>query len=144
MMSNYSIAVEPVYRSPELTRQFGAKRALGRRESGRARARRIRPRRPNGSGKTSSQAILGLLRAQAGSARLRARPRARPAGVLLASVASLKTTLAGWMRVDELIRYTRAFTPAGRTTTRGTAAGLRARLGEIKTLSRANGREPDC
>jgi ABC-2 type transport system ATP-binding protein len=68
----------------------------------------------NGSGKTTLiKHVLGLLRAQAGSVRVFGRdPVADPPGVLgRVGYLSEENDLPGWMRVDELIRYTRAFYP---------------------------------
>ena len=66
----------------------------------------------NGAGKTTLiKHILGLLRAQAGSVRVFGRdPVAEPAQVL-AQIGYLSENrdLPGWMRMDELLRYTRAF-----------------------------------
>jgi ABC-2 type transport system ATP-binding protein len=69
---------------------------------------------PNGSGKTTLiRHVLGLLRAQAGSVRVFGRdPVADPVGVLgRIGYLSEENDLPGWMRVDELLRYTRAFYP---------------------------------
>ncbi|HKR65281.1 MAG TPA: ABC transporter ATP-binding protein, partial [Thermoanaerobaculia bacterium] len=58
--------------------------------------------------------ILGLLRAEEGSVRVFGRdPVADPVGVLSRiGYLSEENDLPGWMRVDELMRYTRAFYPA--------------------------------
>lgn len=69
----------------------------------------------NGAGKTTIiKHILGLLRAQAGSVRVFGLdPVADPVGVLSRiGYLSEENDLPGWMRVDELIRYSRAFYPA--------------------------------
>jgi ABC-type multidrug transport system ATPase subunit len=70
---------------------------------------------PNGSGKTTLiKHVLGLLRAQAGTVRVFGRdPVADPVGVL-SRVGCLTedNDLPGWMRVDELVRYMRAFYPS--------------------------------
>src|SRR6516164_3720212 len=66
----------------------------------------------NGAGKTTLiRHVLGLLRAQAGSVRVFGRdPAADPPGVLgRIGYLSEENDLPAWMRVDELIRYTRAF-----------------------------------
>jgi ABC-2 type transport system ATP-binding protein len=68
----------------------------------------------NGAGKTTLiRHVLGLLRAQAGSVRVFGRdPVADPAGVLArVGYLSEENDLPGWMRVGELLRYTRAFYP---------------------------------
>ncbi|HMF11333.1 MAG TPA: ABC transporter ATP-binding protein, partial [Gemmataceae bacterium] len=68
----------------------------------------------NGAGKTTLiKHVLGLLRAETGSVRVFGRdPVADPVGVLSRiGYLSEENDLPGWMRVDELIRYTRAFYP---------------------------------
>ena len=68
----------------------------------------------NGAGKTTLiKHILGLLRAQSGSVRVFGLdPVADPVGVLSRiGYLSEENDLPGWMRVDELIRYSRAFRP---------------------------------
>src|SRR5690349_22085915 len=69
----------------------------------------------NGAGKTTLiKHILGLLRAQSGSVRVFGLdPVADPVGVLSRiGYLSEENDLPGWMRVDELLRYSRAFYPA--------------------------------
>jgi ABC-2 type transport system ATP-binding protein len=69
----------------------------------------------NGAGKTTLiRHILGLLRAQQGTVRVFGLdPVADPVGVLSRiGYLSEEHDLPGWMRVGELIRYTRAFHPA--------------------------------
>ncbi len=66
----------------------------------------------NGAGKTTLiKHILGLLRAESGSVRVFGLdPVADPVGVLSRiGYFSEENDLPGWMRVDELIRYQRAF-----------------------------------
>ena len=68
----------------------------------------------NGAGKTTLiKHVLGLLRAATGSVRVFDRdPVADPQGVLVhIGYLSEENDLPGWMRVDELLRYTRAFYP---------------------------------
>ena len=68
----------------------------------------------NGAGKTTLiKHILGLLRAESGSVRIFGRdPVADPVAVLSRiGYLSEENDLPGWMRVDELIRYQRAFYP---------------------------------
>src|SRR2546425_11636891 len=68
----------------------------------------------NGAGKTTLiKHILGLLRAEAGSVRVFGMdPVADPVSVLgRIGYLSEQPDLPGWMRVDELMRYTQAFYP---------------------------------
>src|SRR3954470_1772405 len=68
----------------------------------------------NGAGKTTLiKHILGLLRAEAGTVRVFGLdPVADPVGVLgRIGYLSEQPDLPGWMRVDELLRYTKAFYP---------------------------------
>src|ERR1043165_2359866 len=68
----------------------------------------------NGAGKTTLiKHILGLLRAEAGSVQVFGLdPVADPVSVLgRIGYLSEQPDLPGWMRVDELLRYTRAFYP---------------------------------
>jgi ABC-2 type transport system ATP-binding protein len=68
----------------------------------------------NGAGKTTLiKHILGLLRAESGSVRVFGHdPVAEPVAVLSRiGYLSEENDLPGWMRVDELIRYSRAFYP---------------------------------
>jgi ABC-2 type transport system ATP-binding protein len=69
----------------------------------------------NGAGKTTLiKHVLGLLRAQSGTVRVFGLdPVADPVGVLSRiGYLSEENDLPGWMRVDELIRYSRAFRPS--------------------------------
>jgi ABC-2 type transport system ATP-binding protein len=69
----------------------------------------------NGAGKTTLiKHILGLLRAQSGSVRVfGCDPVADPVAVLSRTgYLSEENDLPGWMRVDELMRYSRAFYPS--------------------------------
>ncbi len=68
----------------------------------------------NGAGKTTLiRHLLGLLRAERGSVRVFGLdPVADPVGVLgRIGYLSEENDLPGWMRVDELLRYSRAFYP---------------------------------
>jgi ABC-type multidrug transport system ATPase subunit len=95
----------------------------------------------NGAGKTTLiKHILGLLRAEAGTVRVFGTdPVADPVSVLgRTGYLSEQPDLPGWMRVDELLRYTRAFYPKWDV---GYAEALRERFGlnpaaRIKTLSK--------
>lgn len=69
----------------------------------------------NGAGKTTLiKHLLGLLRAESGTVRVFGLdPVAEPVAVLSRiGYLSEENDLPGWMRVDELIRYSRAFYPA--------------------------------
>ncbi len=105
----------PVISVAELTRRFGATTALD------AVTLSLPPGAvyglvgANGAGKTTLiKHILGLLRAQSGSVRVFGLdPVADPVGVLSRiGYLSEDNDLPGWMRVDELMRYSRAFYPA--------------------------------
>src|SRR5712675_1597989 len=69
----------------------------------------------NGAGKTTLiKHLLGLLRAEGGSVRVFGLdPVADPVAVLSrVGYLSEENDVPGWMRVDELVRYSRAFYPA--------------------------------
>src|SRR5437870_3873324 len=106
---------ESVVHVSELTRRFGAKTALDSVSVSLPRGAVYGLVGANGAGKTTLiKHILGLLRAQSGSVRLFGLdPVADPVGVLSRiGYLSEENDLPGWMRVDELIRYSRAFRPA--------------------------------
>ena len=138
----------------ELTRRFGATTALASVSLSLARGAVYGLVGVNGAGKTTLiKHILGLLRAERGSVRVFGLdPVADPVGVLSRiGYLSEDNDLPGWMRVAELIRYTRAFYPAwddayaeelGRTfalkpseTIRNLSRGQRARLGLLIALA---------
>src|SRR3954449_12610456 len=107
-------AVEPVIAVSDLTRRFGARVALS--------SVNLLIRRggvyglvgANGAGKTTLiRHILGLLRAEEGSVQVFGRdPVKDPVGVLSRiGYLSEENDLPGWMRVGELMRYSRAFYP---------------------------------
>jgi len=108
----------------------------------------------NGAGKTTLiKHVMGLLRAQSGSVRVFGLdPVADPVGVLSRiGYLSEERDLPGWMRVDELIRYSRAFYPAwddayaeelrqafaleGTAKTKELSKGQKARLGLLIALA---------
>jgi ABC-2 type transport system ATP-binding protein len=99
----------------ELTRRFGAKTALASVTLSLPRGAVYGLVGANGAGKTTLiRHILGLLRAESGSVRVFGLdPVADPVGVLSRiGYLSEERDLPDWMRVDELIRYSRAFYPA--------------------------------
>ena len=107
-------SVVPVIAVSDLTRRFGTRAALSA-------VTLMIPRGgvyglvgANGAGKTTLiRHILGLLRAEEGSVRVFGRdPVADPVGVLSRiGYLSEENDLPGWMRIDELMRYSRAFYP---------------------------------
>ncbi len=106
---------EPVIAVSELTRRFGAKSALASVSLSVSRGSVHGLVGANGAGKTTLiRHILGLLRAERGSVRVFGLdPVAEPVAVLSRiGYLSEENDLPGWMRVDELIRYSRAFHPA--------------------------------
>jgi ABC-2 type transport system ATP-binding protein len=105
---------EAVVRVESLTRRFGAKVALDNVSLTVPRGSVFGLVGANGAGKTTLiKHVLGLLRASAGSVRVFGRdPVADPVGVLgRVGYLSEDPDLPGWMRVGELLRYTRAFYP---------------------------------
>ena len=98
-----------------LTRRFGAKAALDAVSLSLPRGAVYGLVGPNGAGKTTLiKHLLGLLRAEQGAVRVFGLdPVAEPVAVLSRiGYLSEENDLPGWMRVDELLRYTRAFYPA--------------------------------
>jgi ABC-2 type transport system ATP-binding protein len=105
---------ESVIAVSELTRRFGATTALASVTLSVPRGGVYGLVGANGAGKTTLiKHILGLLRAERGSVRVFGRdPVADPVGVLSRiGYLSEENDLPGWMRVDELVRYSRAFYP---------------------------------
>jgi ABC-2 type transport system ATP-binding protein len=105
---------EPVIQVTELTRRFDSKTALDSVTLSMPRGAVYGLVGANGAGKTTLiKHILGLLRAQTGSVRVFGLdPVADPVGVLSRiGYLSEENDLPGWMRIDELIRYSRAFYP---------------------------------
>lgn len=99
----------------DLTRRFGDKTALDSVSLSVPRGGVYGLVGANGAGKTTLiKHILGLLRAESGSVRVFGHdPIADPVAVLSRiGYLSEENDLPGWMRVDELIRYTRAFYPS--------------------------------
>jgi ABC-2 type transport system ATP-binding protein len=105
---------EPVIALSEVTRRFGAMTALDCVTLNIPRGGVYGLVGANGAGKTTLiKHILGLLRAESGSVRVFGQdPVNDPAGVLSRiGYLSEENDLPGWMRVDELIRYSKAFYP---------------------------------
>jgi ABC-2 type transport system ATP-binding protein len=106
---------ESVISVSELTRRFGPKTALDSVSVSMPRGAVYGLVGANGAGKTTLiKHILGLLRAESGSVRVFGLdPVTDPVAVLSrVGYLSEENDLPGWMRVDELIRYSRAFYPA--------------------------------
>src|SRR6184192_2791174 len=106
---------ESVINIAELTRWFGDRTALASVNFSVARGAVYGLVGANGAGKTTLiKHILGLLRAESGSVRVFGLdPVAEPVAVLSRiGYLSEENDLPGWIRVDELIRYSRAFYPA--------------------------------
>ena len=105
---------EPVIMITELTRRFDSKTALDSVTLSMPRGAVYGLVGANGAGKTTLiKHILGLLRAQTGSVRVFGLdPVADPVGVLSRiGYLSEENDLPDWMRVEELIQYSRAFYP---------------------------------
>jgi len=125
----------------ELSRKFGQRIALEKVSLRIPRGRVFGLVGENGAGKTTLiKHILGLLKAEGGAVRVFGMdPVASPALVLgRIGFLSENRDLPPWMRVDELLRYTRAFYPKWDA---AYAEQLRAQFGlpggaKIKTLSR--------
>jgi ABC-2 type transport system ATP-binding protein len=104
----------PVIELSNLSRRYGAKEALHSVSLSLTEGRVYGLVGANGAGKTTIiKHILGLLKAQSGTVRIFGRdPAEDPVGVLSRiGYLSEENDLPGWMRLDELIRYTRAFYP---------------------------------
>ena len=131
----------PVIVTSGLSRKFGQKLALNNVSLSIPRGRVFGLVGENGAGKTTLiKHILGLLRAERGSVRVFGfDPVADPVAVL-SRIGHLSENrdLPPWMRVDELLRYTRAFYPRWDP---AFAEELRSQFGldpaaKIKNLSR--------
>src|SRR6266567_3845303 len=110
-----SLVSESVISVSELTRRFGATTALDSVSVSLPRGAVYGLVGANGAGKTTLiKHILGLLRAESGSVRVFGLdPVGEPVAVLSrVGYLSEENDLPGWMRIDELIRYSRAFYPA--------------------------------
>ena len=105
---------DSVIQISELTRRFGARTALASVSVSMQRGAVYGLVGANGAGKTTLiKHVLGLLRAESGSVRVFGLdPVTDPVAVLSRiGYLSEENDLPGWMRVDELIRYSRAFYP---------------------------------
>src|SRR5207249_11108156 len=114
-MITRNIESENVIEIRDLTRQFGAKRALDDISLSVRRGVVFGLVGANGAGKTTLiKHVLGLLKAQTGSVRVFGLdPVKEPVSVLSrVGYLSEEGDLPGWMRVDELMRYMRAFYPS--------------------------------
>ena len=106
---------EPVIELTGLSRRFGQKTALDDVTLRLPRGKVYGLVGANGAGKTTIiRHLLGLLRAERGTVRVFGMdPVAEPVAVLSrVGYLSEENDLPAWMRVGELIRYTRAFFPA--------------------------------
>src|SRR5438552_3134351 len=114
MTAEATRVAEPVIDVTELTRRFDSTTALDSVSLSMPRGAVYGLVGANGAGKTTLiRHILGLLRAQSGSVRVFGLdPVADPVGVLSRiGYLSEENDLPDWMRVDELVRYSRAFYP---------------------------------
>jgi ABC-2 type transport system ATP-binding protein len=105
---------DPVIQVAEVTRRFGATTALDTVTVSVPRGTVYGLVGANGAGKTTLiKHVMGLLRAESGSVRVFGLdPVAEPVGVLSRiGYLSEENDLPGWMRVDELVRYSRALYP---------------------------------
>ena len=132
---------EPIITVSELTRRFGGTTALDSVSLSLPRGAVYGLVGANGAGKTTLiKHLLGLLRAEDGTVRVFGLdPVVDPVGVLSRiGYLSEENDLPGWMRMGELVRYSRAFYPAwddayANELRQGFALDPRAR---IKDLSR--------
>jgi len=114
MRSHESLFSDDVIEIYGVTRKFGAKRALDNVSLAIPRGVVFGLVGANGAGKTTLiRHLLGLLQAQTGSVRVFGLDPVQEPVRVLARVGYLSEEgdLPGWMRVDELLRYMRAFYP---------------------------------
>jgi ABC-2 type transport system ATP-binding protein len=145
---------EPVIHVSDLTRRFGDATALASVSLSLPRGAVYGLVGANGAGKTTLiKHILGLLRAESGSVRVFGLdPVAEPVAVLSRiGYLSEENDLPEWMRIDELIRYSRAFYAGwddayaeelrkafaldGAARIRSLSKGQKARVGLLTTLA---------
>src|SRR6478672_1279716 len=115
MLANELESADNVVEIKNLTRQFGAKRALDNVSLAVPRGVVFGLVGANGAGKTTLiRHVLGLLKAQAGSVRVFGLDPVKEPVRVLSRIGYLSEEgdLPGWMRVDELMRYMRAFYPS--------------------------------
>lgn len=114
MLTNRAETTDRVIDIQNVTRQFGAKRALDNVSLAVPRGTVFGLVGANGAGKTTLiKHVLGLLKAQAGAVRVFGLDPVQEPVKVLSNVGYLseESDLPGWMRVDELMRYMRAFYP---------------------------------
>src|SRR5436189_5820533 len=114
MIRRQQMVSEPVIEVTELTRRFDSKTALSSVTLSLPRGAVYGLVGANGAGNTTLiRHLLGLLKAESGSVRVFGLdPVVDPVGALSRiGYLSEENDLPGWMRVDELIQYTRAFYP---------------------------------
>ena len=114
MLVNHAHSRENVIEIQEVTRQFGAKRALDEVSLSVPRGVVFGLVGANGAGKTTLiRHVLGLLKAQTGSVRVFGLDPVREPVSVLSRIGYLSEEgdLPGWMQIDELMRYMRAFYP---------------------------------
>jgi ABC-2 type transport system ATP-binding protein len=109
---NTAAPENPVIDVRTLTREFGPKRALDNVTLSIPRGGVFGLVGENGAGKTTLiKHILGLLRALSGTVNVFGMDPVKEPAAVLSRIGYLSENrdLPGWMRVDELLRYTRAF-----------------------------------
>src|SRR5215208_245878 len=114
MLANGSPASDSVIEIQGVTRRFGAKRALDDVSLAVPRGVVFGLVGANGAGKTTLiRHVLGLLKAQAGSVRVFGLDPVKEPVRVLSRIGYLSEEgdLPGWMRIDELMQYMRAFYP---------------------------------
>jgi len=144
----------PIVEIRNVTRRFGAKLALDNVSMTVPAGSVFGLVGENGAGKTTLiKHMLGLLKAQEGSVRVFGKdPVADPVGVLSRiGYLSEEPDIPGWMRIDELLRYSQAFYPTWdeayanqlrgdfgldpRTQVKNLSKGQRARAGLMTALA---------
>ncbi len=114
MPDTLATTAEPIAQVEHVTRKFGAKQALDDVSLDIPRGSVFGLIGGNGAGKTTLiRHLLGLLKARAGTVRVFGLdPVTDPVGVLgRIGYLSEDRDLPGWMRIQELMRYTQAFYP---------------------------------